>query len=541
LFAAGVTIALAIGATVALASWNGPSVVVSGGSIGVNPSSDRQIAADGDWAYAVWTDASHVVHFSRSSDNGVTWAEPTSFSNLVLDTYRSRSWYPSVAAADNKVYVVWVRGSTATTQALGGIVYGWVGSGNGATSAANPATLVDSDQVDRYWTGVAAVDASGTPYVYAFHRLNGTGLQLRSNLTSGTTWNSAVTVLSGSASGRGRVSAAHPGGVALLWVPTGAQGYLSVSTSNGASGSWSNGTSGYALPSSPATESIYATATTGAIGVQRAYVATDGVYVQRWTGTTTWATAVKVSDSTYDTRVVQGVTLAGSPARLGAVWSYAGTPSLPMYSRFSYNGGATYSSIGSLPATSGAYALNSASTVTTDHVLYSSATAPGGLYHVAWSEDAGVLGIGQGLGGGSFSGTLTGAAASLPGTGFNGFQVSDGRGTGVGWSVTALATPLANVTRPGKDIAANSLTMPQLSVVASSGSSPVPGTLTPASSIDTTGSGVVMAACNAAGQGKGVYYFTATGADWRLAITPDEYAGSYASTLTLTLTTLALQ
>ncbi len=83
--------------------------------------------------------------------------------------------------------------------------------------------------------------------------------------------------------------------------------------------------------------------------------------------------------------------------------------------------------------------------------------------------------------------------------------------------------------------------MPLLAVArADTGSSDVPGTLHAAATIDTGGAGVVMAACYANGQGMGTYDFTADHASWKLALTADEYAGTYSSTVTTTLATLAL-
>lgn len=149
---------------------------------------------------------------------------------------------------------------------------------------------------------------------------------------------------------------------------------------------------------------------------------------------------------------------------------------------------------------------------------------------------------------GTFSGTLTGRGLTLNanvaggGTAFSGFTITDTRGTGVGWYVTVVATRLENATAPGKDIAFDSLTMPRLAVAkADEASSDTPGTLHDAATIDTGGSGVVMAECDAHGQGMGTYDFTAAGsAPWTLALTADEYAGTYYSTVTTTVATRAL-
>lgn len=149
---------------------------------------------------------------------------------------------------------------------------------------------------------------------------------------------------------------------------------------------------------------------------------------------------------------------------------------------------------------------------------------------------------------GTFAGTLNGLGFTLNanvaggGTAFSGFSITDTRGTGVGWCVTMVATQFENATVAGKGIALDSLTMPLLAVVkADAGSSDVPGTLHAAATIDTGGAGVVMAACSANGQGMGTYDFTAAnGEPWKLAVTADEYAGTYTSTVTTTVATLAL-
>jgi hypothetical protein len=182
-----------------------------------------------------------------------------------------------------------------------------------------------------------------------------------------------------------------------------------------------------------------------------------------------------------------------------------------------------------------------------------------GLTGVAFAETddtsaeltGGTLNISTELAAGTFAGTLTGAAqtldASVAGTGtaFSGFSINDPRGTGAGWTVTMLATQFVNgaVRTATDDIALNSLTMPLLAVaMADAGSSALPGTLHAAATIDTGDAGVVMAACSAFGQGMGTYDFTAAeSAPWELALTADEYAGTYSSTVTTTLATASLE
>ena len=161
--------------------------------------------------------------------------------------------------------------------------------------------------------------------------------------------------------------------------------------------------------------------------------------------------------------------------------------------------------------------------------------------------NGGDLTISSALQAGTFGGTLTGAAQVLNangaggGTAFSGFSINDPRGIGVGWNVTMQATPFDNGTVAGKDIAPNSLRAPLFAVVGDEGSSALPGALHAAASIDTGSTGVVMAACDAGGQGMGTYDFTAVeNAPWTLALTADEYAGIYTSTVTTTVATLSL-
>ncbi len=383
----------------ALAFWGTPSTVVSGSGIGLDPNLDRQIATDGNWVYAVWTDttANRVIHFARSSDNGATWAEPASFTNLAAATYRNQAWSPSIAAVDGRVYIVWNLANNTTVTQYGGRIYAWTATANGGTSAANPVSLYNSNtNADRYWTGAAADDEAGTPRAYAFYRQNGTGVRVQIATTGGTTWGNTTTVLNNATgvTGFGRVGAASPLGAALLWKPAAAAGVLNVSTNGGTV--WVGGATGWALPSASSTQSLYATATTGAVGVQRAYADATGVWVQRWTGTTTWAAAVKVSDTAYDARTAADVSLSGVGTRMLAVWSYAGTPAATMFSRMTTDA-AAWLPIQALPVSAGAYYLVSASTATDDHVLYSSATTPAAIFHIGSTVDTTPPGVPTGL------------------------------------------------------------------------------------------------------------------------------------------------
>jgi len=175
---------------------------------------------------------------------------------------------------------------------------------------------------------------------------------------------------------------------------------------------------------------------------------------------------------------------------------------------------------------------------------------------------AGDLNISSAMTPGSFAGKLTGHGLFLfsdasaenaydHGVAFGDFEINDPRGTGAGWTVTVVAEPLhtaddAHVIAPG------SLRMPALEVSkVDAGSSDVPGSLHAAATIDNmTGeplanTGVEMVTADA-GEGMGTYDFRAAdtvagdpyvATPWRLAITADEYAGTYESTVTTTLAT----
>jgi hypothetical protein len=167
------------------------------------------------------------------------------------------------------------------------------------------------------------------------------------------------------------------------------------------------------------------------------------------------------------------------------------------------------------------------------------AFAAGGATSAALT--GGTLNISTPLTAGTFAGTLDGHAKVLDGADFTGFSINDPRGTGVGWDVTMQATVFENATVAGKDIVANSFTAPLFGVAkADAGSSAVPGTLHAAATIDTGIAGVVMAATLVNREGMGTYDFTAASTAWKLALTADEYAGTYNSTVTTTLATMTL-
>ncbi len=138
---------------------------------------------------------------------------------------------------------------------------------------------------------------------------------------------------------------------------------------------------------------------------------------------------------------------------------------------------------------------------------------------------------------GTFSGVLSGESALCTGTGFSSapsFVITDARGTGVGWSVTLQATQFENLTSPGHDLRLGSLTAPEFAAE-SEGGGVAPGFLHAATQID--GTPVQIVDCLGSGQGMGTWSFAAPADAWTLAVAAGDYAGSYTSTITITLAT----
>ena len=154
---------------------------------------------------------------------------------------------------------------------------------------------------------------------------------------------------------------------------------------------------------------------------------------------------------------------------------------------------------------------------------------------------------------GTFTGTLSGAAKSIEGADWEGFVVTDASGTGAGWYVTVAATQFTDAADAGSldpvraahalhTIYAGSLTAGAYTMASKSGdSSADPGLVQTASAIDAAGgAGVVMIDTTTFGQGMGTYTYTTVPTEWKLALTANQYAGTYTSTITTTLTKDAL-
>ena len=110
------------------------------------------------------------------------------------------------------------------------------------------------------------------------------------------------------------------------------------------------------------------------------------------------------------------------------------------------------------------------------------------------------------------------------------FSVSDLRGTGVGWHVTAQATQFTGVSH---NLAVSSLSMSARTVTSPLTLSPDPTGLGGVSTIDAVAA--VQIASAALNQGMGIYDFSAT--TLTLTLPAAVYADTYSSTVTLSAIT----
>jgi len=132
---------------------------------------------------------------------------------------------------------------------------------------------------------------------------------------------------------------------------------------------------------------------------------------------------------------------------------------------------------------------------------------------------------------GNFAGvTITGQDQVTTAT-TDAFSVSDLRGSGAGWHITAQATQLSDGAITPKTLAAGSLTMSAPTVDSPNTSSPDPTGLG-AYVIDNGAATIATAAIDA---GMGTYDFSQT--TMTLAIPADVKAASYTSTVTLSVVT----
>ena len=127
--------------------------------------------------------------------------------------------------------------------------------------------------------------------------------------------------------------------------------------------------------------------------------------------------------------------------------------------------------------------------------------------------------------------TLDGTAHTTTAT-FGNFTVYDSRGTGVGWNVTVQATQM---TATGHTLAMDSISMPAPTVAKiDTTSGATPSITTGPYTIDHA-SAVKIASAAADGTGMGSYTFTPS--PITLSIPASAYAGTYPSTITVSVVT----
>jgi len=127
--------------------------------------------------------------------------------------------------------------------------------------------------------------------------------------------------------------------------------------------------------------------------------------------------------------------------------------------------------------------------------------------------------------------TITGVAQTTTAA-LDAFSVSDLRGTGAGWHVISQATQFTGPV--GHPLAVGSLSMTQWTVLSPNTTSPDPTIVAGPYVIDN---GPVQLASAALDTGMGTYDFNGAGSTLTLALPADVYAGTYASTVTISLVT----
>lgn len=135
---------------------------------------------------------------------------------------------------------------------------------------------------------------------------------------------------------------------------------------------------------------------------------------------------------------------------------------------------------------------------------------------------------------GNFTGvTLNGSAQSTTAS-MGTFTVTDARGTGVGWNVTVQATQF---TMAGHTLPMNSISMPAPTVAKIDNTSGDTPSITTGPYLIDNASAVKITSAAADGTGMGSYTFNAIPSTLTLSIPANAYAGTYTSTVTVSVVT----
>jgi len=142
-------------------------------------SRDSNIASNGDYVHVVWADerdGNYEIYYKRSIDGGVTWGD-----NIRLTIADHTSYRPYLAVSGSNVYVVW-----EDVRDLNYRIYFKKSADNGATWG-DDTLLSDTGDLQSWYTSIAA----SNDYVYVFWEDNRNGnseIYYKISTDNGVTW-----------------------------------------------------------------------------------------------------------------------------------------------------------------------------------------------------------------------------------------------------------------------------------------------------------------------------------------------------------------
>lgn len=135
----------------------------------------------------------------------------------------------------------------------------------------------------------------------------------------------------------------------------------------------------------------------------------------------------------------------------------------------------------------------------------------------------------------NFGGITLNGTAQTTNAALGTFSVTDARGSGIGWNVTVQATQF---TMTGHTLAMNSISMPAPTVAkADSTSGNVPSIVAGPYLIDNASAVKISSAALDASAGNGMGSYTYTPGNLTLSVPANAYAGTYTSTVTVSVVT----